>query len=549
MKIFLSSTYLDLVEHRKAVVQALRTMGEEVGHMEVFGANDNEPTKASLEELDECDAVVGVYAYRYGTVPKGSKVSVTEEEYLYAASKNLPILVFVINEDHDWPPKKIDENLTRIKKFKSKLTSEHTPAYFTTPDNLATQVVAAVGRLVKKSISDSRPGAEALLSQELYIQRCIELINNAKKQVIIRTSKMSKSEDLPEAAAVNQAIRTAREKGVKIRILVATNYDRLPGAIALADMIGADVRFDPEIPISDINYYCADGSHLLIATRQPSSESQHRRSTSWIEFRSTFLASVLFNHFDRRWEAINTRRLDEYMSEVLPVAIKSQGLSTVSDQIGKEPSSIEQFIHLRPFVIFIIGRPGSGKTTIARLIKENLPSTGVYLRIFQVSDLEYLRKVFATKEDESRRFEKTADGGFFILDPTLYDEALVDLSVQVLREMPNNDLVIVEFARQSYLHALKLISNQGVHPNLIVYVKASFETALERNKLRSIRSSNDRHFVSEKEMRKTYANDDIEKLQKSDKFKTIIIDNNQDVINRLDEKVFSIIEKVKDATR
>ena len=48
MKVFLSSTYLDLIEHRKAVVNALRTMGEEVDHMEIFGARDEEPTKASL---------------------------------------------------------------------------------------------------------------------------------------------------------------------------------------------------------------------------------------------------------------------------------------------------------------------------------------------------------------------------------------------------------------------------------------------------------------------------------------------------------------------
>lgn len=53
MKVFLSSTYLDLIEHRKAVVQALRTMDEEVGHMEVFDARDEEATTVSLEELDK----------------------------------------------------------------------------------------------------------------------------------------------------------------------------------------------------------------------------------------------------------------------------------------------------------------------------------------------------------------------------------------------------------------------------------------------------------------------------------------------------------------
>lgn len=78
MKVFISSTYLDLTEHRKAVVNAIRTIDEEVGHMEVFGARDEEPTTVSLEELDKCQVLVGIYAYRYGTIPDGSKTSVTE---------------------------------------------------------------------------------------------------------------------------------------------------------------------------------------------------------------------------------------------------------------------------------------------------------------------------------------------------------------------------------------------------------------------------------------------------------------------------------------
>ena len=127
MKVFLSSTYVDLIEHRKAVVNALRTMGEEVDHMEIFGARDEEPTKASLEELGSCDVLIGIYAYRFGTVPKGSKTSVTEQEYLHATAKRIPILVFVVNPDYDWPPKKMDESLLKIKKFKARASNEHTP--------------------------------------------------------------------------------------------------------------------------------------------------------------------------------------------------------------------------------------------------------------------------------------------------------------------------------------------------------------------------------------------------------------------------------------
>jgi tetratricopeptide (TPR) repeat protein len=187
MKVFISSTYVGLIEHRKAVVNSLRAMGEEVEHMEIFGARDEEPTKASLDELDRCDVLVGIYAYRYGTVPKGSKVSVTEQEYLHATSKKIPILVFVVDENHPWSRKAMDKSLTKVEKFKSKATSEHTPEYFTSPDNLASRVVAAVGRLAKtfdpKPIPDSqapvyqspKPTGSTLPKQEYFFGREKEL--------------------------------------------------------------------------------------------------------------------------------------------------------------------------------------------------------------------------------------------------------------------------------------------------------------------------------------------------------------------------------------
>jgi tetratricopeptide (TPR) repeat protein len=136
-------------------------MDEDVGNMEVFGARDEEATTVSLEELDKCDVLVGVYAYRYGTVPAGSKASVTEQEYLHAMSKKIPVLVFVVDESHPWPPKSMDKSLIKINKFKSKATKEHTPDYFTSPDNLAQKVVSSVGRLAKKLVQKPIPDSQS----------------------------------------------------------------------------------------------------------------------------------------------------------------------------------------------------------------------------------------------------------------------------------------------------------------------------------------------------------------------------------------------------
>jgi hypothetical protein len=38
MKVFLSSTYVDLMEHRRQAAEVLERLGQQAGRMEVFGA-------------------------------------------------------------------------------------------------------------------------------------------------------------------------------------------------------------------------------------------------------------------------------------------------------------------------------------------------------------------------------------------------------------------------------------------------------------------------------------------------------------------------------
>ena len=79
MKVFISSTYKDLVNHRALVSEAVERLGEQGVRMEVFGARTGEPTKACVKEVEECDLFVGIYAYRYGYVPKGSEFSINKQ--------------------------------------------------------------------------------------------------------------------------------------------------------------------------------------------------------------------------------------------------------------------------------------------------------------------------------------------------------------------------------------------------------------------------------------------------------------------------------------
>jgi hypothetical protein len=86
MKVFLSSTFQDLQEHRKRVIDAidrLRVNGADISWlgMEAFGARDDLPSDACVKFVDECELYVGFFGVRYGSIDPKSKLSMTEVEY------------------------------------------------------------------------------------------------------------------------------------------------------------------------------------------------------------------------------------------------------------------------------------------------------------------------------------------------------------------------------------------------------------------------------------------------------------------------------------
>jgi hypothetical protein len=64
MKVFLSSTKKDLIEHRKAAHDALEQLSLHVIWMEAFGARPIDSTTACLNEVEESNLFVGIYVRR-----------------------------------------------------------------------------------------------------------------------------------------------------------------------------------------------------------------------------------------------------------------------------------------------------------------------------------------------------------------------------------------------------------------------------------------------------------------------------------------------------
>src|SRR5688572_19262967 len=100
MKIYISSTYLDLIDHRLAVDRTLRRMGHDVIGMEQYVAEGNKPLDRCLADVGVADPYVVIVAWRYGYIPSdkpsSGKLSITELEYQEAKRVGRPILAFLL---------------------------------------------------------------------------------------------------------------------------------------------------------------------------------------------------------------------------------------------------------------------------------------------------------------------------------------------------------------------------------------------------------------------------------------------------------------------
>jgi hypothetical protein len=97
----ISSTARDLPEHREQARLACERAGfAPHDMMEHLTARDADAIEASLQLVESADVYLGIFAQRYGYVPTGHDISVTEMEYNRAVELGKPRLIFFSHDDH-----------------------------------------------------------------------------------------------------------------------------------------------------------------------------------------------------------------------------------------------------------------------------------------------------------------------------------------------------------------------------------------------------------------------------------------------------------------
>src|SRR6266700_1125190 len=154
-KVMISSTAIDLPEHRDLVKDACLRQGMFPVMMEHLPATDADAIAESLRMVNEADIYLGNFAYRYGYVPKGYDISVTEMEYNRAVERGIPRLIFLMHKKHPLTADdfEIGECAIKIEKLKERLKKERVVNFFKSPAELQAEVINSLSKLRQPNLT------------------------------------------------------------------------------------------------------------------------------------------------------------------------------------------------------------------------------------------------------------------------------------------------------------------------------------------------------------------------------------------------------------
>ena len=107
-------------------------------------ASDSPPLEAALSEVRNSDVVVVLVAWRYGYIPPGQSLSITELEVNAAREANIPCLIFMVPDDAPWPPRLIDPHSVPILAFRKSLQLNFAVSFLRAAEEVAVLVAQSL---------------------------------------------------------------------------------------------------------------------------------------------------------------------------------------------------------------------------------------------------------------------------------------------------------------------------------------------------------------------------------------------------------------------
>ena len=203
--------------------------------------------------------------------------------------------------------------------------------------------------------------------------------------------------------------------------------------------------------------------------------------------------------------------------------------------------------------IFLLGRPGCGKSVVYRLLADLIRRGKLANETMRIDDFPILKEI--AEQDKDFKKHIRSEGGFTITDRSIYDDVLKEMNRKIKLLRKPDKLIFVEFSRSGYAQALKNFDREVLDRSLILYIYCPYEVCLERNIRRFKEGAKDldEHIVPRDLMEKYYRYDDYEalflrsedELRKQAPAPIAVVKNDAEGLERLGEELGKVMAALK----
>src|ERR1035438_2957481 len=180
-RVMISSTARDLPQHRKKSMDACLGQVFFPVMMEQLPASDDDAIGESMRMVDEAEIYLGVLAFRYGYIPKGHAISVTEMEYNRAGECGIPRLMFVMHGDHPIRIEDVDmEGADKLKALKQRVETDKVVRFFKSAEGLRADVIDTLSKLREPNPSPFHYVSDIPAPPEPYIAHPYTLLQTGR---------------------------------------------------------------------------------------------------------------------------------------------------------------------------------------------------------------------------------------------------------------------------------------------------------------------------------------------------------------------------------
>ena len=200
-QVFVSSTFTDLIDERRAVMQALLELNCIPAGMELFPASTDDQWTLIQRVIDDCDYYLVIVGGRYGSMDTQG-LSYTEKEYDYAVHQGKPVMGFVHRQPGDIPARNTDRDpavTAKLDAFRSKV-QQRMCKHWSNADELGGVVSRSYVQLLK-----THPAEGWVKYRHAKTTEDLEKINQMHEQIRILEQEVARLREIGDSVPANLA--------------------------------------------------------------------------------------------------------------------------------------------------------------------------------------------------------------------------------------------------------------------------------------------------------------------------------------------------------